>query len=294
MSDATSFPVLPPRSLSRHLALYVLWWLCLAALIAPFARPDSPGSGGLGLYRLGLAAWSAHVLVLAAVLMLSVPSLVVGFKLALLAVLLQGYLYMAVANFWLGSAGGGGWDDRIQLSLVLGLAATLSAVVWLVVRVVWKLALSPEAAEGAGRSGQLGLRELLYIMASLSALLAFISLFSLPGVIPVEQVLSATAWYLAQIGPLTLLPFWLAVHRRAPSRHLLWIVPLTLLCAACVVAAELRGMAWWTWDAAIGTFVGIVFGTIAAVTVNAAALRMLGLSWCLGGVNADGARPALL
>lgn len=285
MSEAPPLPISPPLSLTQRLTAYLVWWLFLAAIVTPLSVHDSPGWGGYTLYRFGLSAWSAHLLILTAVLTLSVPSLVVAFQLALLAALLQGYLYMVSAALWSGESRGHGWDNQVQFALILGLTAALSAVVWLLVRVVGKMALSPEAAEGTGRSGQLGLRELLYVMASLSAFLAVVSLFSLPGIIPVEQVLSATVWSAGQIGPVTLAPFWLAIYGRFQLRHWLWLVPLTLLYVAVFMWAEYASMTW----RASGVFIGLVGGMAAAVAANAVALHMLGLTWRQGGAATSAA-----
>ncbi|HUE74357.1 MAG TPA: hypothetical protein VMP01_25975 [Pirellulaceae bacterium] len=290
MSEAPPLPISPPLSLTHRLTTYLMWWLVLAAIVTGLSVQTSPNWSSFTLHRLGLSVWSAHVLILTAVLTLSVPSLVVAFQLALLAAIVQGYLYMLSAALWSGEAAGHGWDDQVQFVLILGLTAALSAVGCLLVRMVWKMALSPEAAEGTGRSGQLGLRELLYIMASLSAFLAVVSLFSLPGVIPVEQVLSATVRSAGQIGPVTLGPFFLAACGRSQSRHWLWLVPLTLLYVAVYVWAEYASMTW----RASGVFIGLVGGTAAAVAANAVALHMLGLTWRRGGAATSSASsPAL-
>jgi hypothetical protein len=283
MRETSSLPSSPSLGLTNRLVVYVLWWFVLALLMTPLADADWGGFGGKSLlYRVGLAAWSSHVLILVAVLILSVRSLVVAFQLALLASLLQGYFYMTAAFLWAGDSLGTGWESQIQFTVVLGLTAALTAIVWLLVRVVGKLGLSPEALERSGRSGQLGLREMLYIMASLSALMAVVSLFSFPGVIPVEQVLAKTVLYAGQVGPLTLAPFWLTSYHRIEWRHCLWLVPLTLLYAGlCTWLDDYH--VWLPWLSATGTFLGIVFGTTAAIAANAIVQRLLGLTWRQGG-----------
>ncbi len=282
MSEAPSIPGSSP-TLAWRLLAYLSWWLLLAAIVAPLATIDNRPWGGNPLYRAGVVAWSTHVLILVAVLVLSAKSLVVAFQLGLLAAVLQGYFQTVSVAFWTGQWGGDAWDEQIQLALMLGLSAALYGVMWLLVRVVWKTVLSPEALERSGRSGQLGLREMLYIMASLSAFLAFVSLFSLPGLIPVEEVLATTFQFAAQVGPMALVLFWLAVHPGTRSWHWKWAVPLMLLYAACLVWFPSSNFGRLSLGYAGTAFTSIVLATVAAVAINAALLHLLGLTLRQGG-----------
>lgn len=300
MSEAPSLPISPSMRLTHRLLIYVLWWFVVALVVVPFADPITNSFGG-ALNRWGLAVWSGHVLILVAVLTLSVPSLVVAFQLALLAALLQGYFYMASMAVWSRQSLGNRWDDQLQFAVVLGLTSALSAVGWLLVRMVGKTALSPEAAEGTGRSGQLALRELLYVMASLSAFLAIVSLFSFPGVIPVEQILAATVVYAGQIGPLTLIPFWLAAYDRLQTQRWKWVAPLMLLYAGLYLGSVNLSSIWmpWasvanSWSSLAGAFLAIVFGVAGAIVLNVPALHSLEFTWRQGGQASRAAStPAL-
>ncbi len=287
MSEAQPASISPPLSLPHRLAIYAALCASGAAFIAPLGGLGTGGWLEFALYRFGVAAWGAQVLIVVAVLTLSVRSLVVAFQLALLAALLQGYLCMASQALWYEGTHHDAWDNPIQFALILGLSATLYAVLWLLVRIVWKVGLSAEAAEGSGRSGQFGLRELLYAMASLSAVLGFISLFSFKGVVPVEQMLWATILYAAQFGPLAYGPFWLAACSRFQTRHWLWVAPLTLLFVAFLVRLEFEGTTWRPWYYATAMFAGTALGTASIVAANAVALRLLGLTWWPGGAAAS-------
>ena len=84
--------------------------------------------------------------------------------------------------------------------------------------------------------------------------------------------------YAVQVGPVTLIPLWLALHDRSHSRHWLWVLPLALLYTVFVVSAEsVNG--WQPRYHSSAAFLGIVLGTVAAVASNAAALHVLGLTW---------------
>lgn len=92
----------------------VFYLLCCLVLGAIAAHSESMRGGewiAFAAHRAGVAAWTTQVLFLVAVLTLAVPSRVVAFQLSLLAALVQGYLFMALAAFWSSSASEG-WTRR--------------------------------------------------------------------------------------------------------------------------------------------------------------------------------------
>ena len=281
--------------LAVRLVTYVLACTIGAAIISPLSGFEGDNWLEYCAYQFGLAAWTAQSLILVAVLTLTIPSRIVSFQLALLAALLQGYAYMALHTYWSGSMDGDSWDRQLRFAVLLGLSATLGAVLWLIVRIVAKMVLSPEAIEGQGRSGQFGLRELLYLMASLSAVVAFVSLFSMPRVIPMEQVLANTLGSALATWPLVYAPFWLAPHRPVVTWSWLWMTPLVLLIAAFTASQQFAGSPWGRPSHYVtASYLGTVLGSALVVAANALALQVLGLTWRRGGVaaTATGTRAA--
>jgi hypothetical protein len=184
---------------------------------------------------------------------------------------------MALAAFWSSSASEG-WDTQMNRVVLLGLGATLGAVLWLVVRIVGKRTLGAEAAIEQGRSGQFGIREQLYVMASVSVVLAFVSLFSFSPIIPADQLLMQTIAFAVMVGPVVYGLFWIVVMADWRHRQRIWeLLAVVLWIGLMGWMNEESRPAWRPMYYATSDLAGTTAGFLTTAAVNGIALWLLEL-----------------